>query len=528
MSSEALRLKLAVFGAVGVCLVSAQGAAGQDYEIIPLHPVSQSFPWSEVADLNEYGHVCGTSYSVSEDDFVAVRWADSQTADIFHCCMESAYCINDVGCIAAHGQWDCGGIYLWCPGSGATSLPHTEYYGTSAFHSMNNASPPQIVGWAGFTCEYGNAAVWEVGCGGWELTNLGALATSDDECSAAYDINDSGVVVGYAPVYVEGDDWHNRPFVWRKEGGTWTATELGLLPYASDGSARFISNSGTVVGSVGTSAVRWEPDAYGGYLPPAELPYSCGFIDMNNRGDFLCHEGVLKAGTEYLAFEDLITDPGWTSLTPLAINDSGQIAGHGTYTGDWEGFLMSPCAEIDAAYSVLTHGAAGDFKLLLGPWDHVEPRKPGVLRLELEMSALMDQSTITGGNVQVTCENASYGGTISAHLEDATTVIVEFDPALPDEDCCRITFEGMLTLGNAGVCDAEVTDITRVRTLKGDIDLSGTVTPGDASIIKPHFGEPADQTHFLFDFDCSGMISPGDFSQVKPYFGNTAPWCFER
>jgi hypothetical protein len=93
------------------------------------------------------------------------------------------------------------------------------------------------------------------------------------------------------------------------------------------------------------------------------------------------------------------------------------------------------------------------------------------------------------------------------------TVRVEFSEALPDQDCCEISLTG------------DAIDSFSVRTLAGDIDRNGSVTTGDASIIKPHFGETAAVAGAEFDFDVSGTVTTSDFSVVKPLFGNTAPAC---
>jgi hypothetical protein len=80
------------------------------------------------------------------------------------------------------------------------------------------------------------------------------------------------------------------------------------------------------------------------------------------------------------------------------------------------------------------------------------------------------------------------------------------DTALPDTCCCNVTLD----------CDAEVC----VCSLEGDIDRGGLVSTGDASIIKPKFGDTPTDADAELDFDVNGLVSTGDFSQVKPKFGN--------
>ena len=130
-----------------------------------------------------------------------------------------------------------------------------------------------------------------------------------------------------------------------------------------------------------------------------------------------------------------------------------------------------------------------------------------MLELEFEVS-----ETVSSVSANVSCVNGTYGGTITTTAV-GTTVTVQLSEALPDEDACTVTLSG------------DVSDSMCVRPLAGDIDRGGSVSTGDASIIKPHFGEPAAASNAEFDFDTSGTVTTGDFSVVKPLFGHTAPAC---
>jgi hypothetical protein len=129
-----------------------------------------------------------------------------------------------------------------------------------------------------------------------------------------------------------------------------------------------------------------------------------------------------------------------------------------------------------------------------------------VVKMEFTMSA-----AVASVSAAADC-NSPYGGVVTA-TPAGTTVTVEFSEPLPDQNCCEVSLTG------------DAVDSFHVRTLAGDIDRNGTVTTGDASIIKPHFGEPAASAGAVFDFDCSGTVSTSDFSVVKPRFGHTAPAC---
>jgi len=181
-----------------------------------------------------------------------------------------------------------------------------------------------------------------------------------------------------------------------------------------------------------------------------------------------------------------------------------------------------------SACSLFSHGEAGAFCLdLLGEpgTASIEPRLGGVREVVVGMNVSADPATVTADHVQVSCAVSAYSGAVAAELEDAegcgrSVVVLAFEPALPDRDCC--------TIGLAGMTSAygQPADVTlAVRTLAGDVDRSGTVSSVDASSIKPYFGTPADATFFLYDIDASGTVSSVDASSIKPRFGNTAPDC---
>jgi hypothetical protein len=164
---------------------------------------------------------------------------------------------------------------------------------------------------------------------------------------------------------------------------------------------------------------------------------------------------------------------------------------------------MGPCGppEITAARSCLTHGGAGELCLELEVTD-VEPRQAGLEKLVFDLS-----SAVSAVEASVDCVNQIYAGTVEA-TADGATVTVGFSPALADQDCCTVTLSG------------EVEDEFVVRTLAGDVDRDGTVSTADASVVKPHFGEPADAGNAQYDYDCNGAVTTGDFSVIKPLFGH--------
>ena len=212
---------------------------------------------------------------------------------------------------------------------------------------------------------------------------------------------------------------------------------------------------------------------------------------------------------------------------------------------------------IESAESCIVHGSAGEFCADLGsatrdPVDNIEPRRAGVGKVELGFSDDIDPATVPGAVVEVDCLEAGVysgeatvslgevhagGGALHAaqpgqELRTASTevtgglersgslVVIEFDPALPDRDCCEISLFGVASPEGIPVLDTYF-----VRTLAGDFDLDAQVTTTDASMLKLYFGRTADESNFLFDFNGNGMIETNDFSRVKLHLGNLAPQC---
>jgi hypothetical protein len=189
-------------------------------------------------------------------------------------------------------------------------------------------------------------------------------------------------------------------------------------------------------------------------------------------------------------------------------------------------YPIPPLFEILHYYSVIQHGKLSEFRLNLDE-RKVEPRYPGVQRLEFEMSDSMDPSTVTVDNISVTgAVNGSYPDEhITLSLKNsvngpATIVVVDFDPALPDEDCWRINLRGMKAWGRA-----PADPVVFVKTLAGDINRDERVTCGDIAPIKIYFQTFIVNDTFLYDFNCDGLITSSDSSMIKPFFMHQSPDC---
>jgi hypothetical protein len=206
---------------------------------------------------------------------------------------------------------------------------------------------------------------------------------------------------------------------------------------------------------------------------------------------FLSDDGMLYfiAPLRNAAGEDLGSDPPF---------GSGGDAFMGVQLGP------EPC-NAEAVRSYKDHGGTRLY-LDMGVSGGIEPRLGGIVELDIEL----DSAAGFSGGVSVDCTPCGWSGSATAAVT-GNTVTVVFDTALPDTCCCTVTLD----------CGAEVC----VCGLEGDIDRGGLVSTGDASIIKPHFGDTPTDADAEFDFDVSGLVTTGDFSQVKPKFGNSAQEC---
>jgi hypothetical protein len=251
------------------------------------------------------------------------------------------------------------------------------------------------------------------------------------------------------------------------------------------------------LGNIGTDPAFADPDGPDGFFgtPDDDLRLQAGSpcIDAGDN-DAVPPESTIDRDTQPRRMDDPATE------------DTGNPGESGAPIVDMGAYEFQPgeAVTIVSAASVIDHGGT-ELALDLTA-NNIESRQAGAAKIEFTMSAAVASVSAT-----VDCDGA-YGGSVTA-TPAGTTVTVEFSGPLPDQDCCEVSLTG------------DATDSFHVRTLSGDIDRNGTVTTGDASIIKPHFGETAAIAGAVFDFDCSGTVSTSDFSVVKPLFGNTAPDC---
>jgi uncharacterized membrane protein len=185
-----------------------------------------------------------------------------------------------------------------------------------------------------------SAAVYNDGV----VTDLGTIPGGNGY-SDAWAVNNSGTIVGIAslPTPPFSGLFKFRAFVY--ENGTMRAVEPlgGTSSYFYD-----INNSGTAVGCSDTASGRLVATVYrNGVLQPlTEIAGNSCARSINERGDVVGSSdagGWLYSGGTLTMLKDIaeVRAAGYTSATPIAINDRGWITGNG-YKNGGQAFVLVP------------------------------------------------------------------------------------------------------------------------------------------------------------------------------------------
>lgn len=153
-----------------------------------------------------------------------------------------------------------------------------------------------------------HAALWQNG----QITDLGTLGGQN---STAYGINAAGQIVGVSDTVapISGAE-PQHPFSWQNG----QMTDLGLPLDGASGTAKAINVSGQVVGS----------------------GYSIGTYPNITQRALLW-----SGGKSYNLNTLVIGDTDWSLTDAAALNDSGQIVGSGTIGGKYHAFLLTPAPD---------------------------------------------------------------------------------------------------------------------------------------------------------------------------------------
>lgn len=260
--------------------------------------------------VNSSGIVVGHSQSTAGKR--AFRWDSangmSELSGLFGGYGFEAMAINNAGSIAgsAADAFNYRAV-LWDSSGGVHDLGFLA--GTQGGYAQSLNDVGQVVGY----CLYPTTAfIWDATNG---MRFIYGPPTANVE-SVAYDINNSGLTVGYV-----ADHSDARAFAWTESGGISWIGDLGGDNPTSYGFS--VNDTGMVVGH---SASSFDSKAF-------IWSASSGIKDLNS---------MIDAST-----------PGWELRSARGINNAGQITGYGSINGVNHAFLATPVPELGSNSTLL-------------------------------------------------------------------------------------------------------------------------------------------------------------------------------
>jgi probable HAF family extracellular repeat protein len=301
--------------------------------------------------MNDQRQVVGWSSTAGDASNNAFVWTDGVMTDLGRLggVWAEARAINESGVVVGHFSTtdDTLGMAAFvCENDLATALPTLSDYWSSA-HDIN--ADGTIVGTSANSLGHEHAVMWQNG----QIVDLGL--NSNHERSRAYGINDLGIVTGWEYTPMQGA---NDAFV--TDGAHWL--QIGGFGHYQSAEAYDINETGTVVGytafpSGDWHGALWHYDGQGGYLDPIDMGLLPGTeqgeaYDLNEAGDAVgsCQTFTFPEVT-YTAFayldgvlidlRDLLPDGVDVELIEARdINNHGDIVGTAHVNGYLRAFML--------------------------------------------------------------------------------------------------------------------------------------------------------------------------------------------
>ena len=313
--------------------------------VIHRMPIPGDFAFAEAVDVNRHGEAPGSVGGPSGTRATLYVRNQVHILEDLGGLTNYAVGVNDSGQVAgsvqAHPWWGSRAA-RWNPdGSIQVMLPLSGNEHDNCWATAING-PGDIVGHSQVSNGMARAFLWRVDEGCFDLGTFGG------PYSQATDVNDHGVVVGWADDSGAG----RLAFIW--EEGVLTALESpqGTVPGSR---AQAINNEGVVVGGIAgevwgaTRAAFW--DASGKVREIHGLDgFSSIANDINDRGTIV---GELQDEAGRRAFlhesghtrdlnEFVPAGSGWSFERAVAISDDGRIIVTGRADGEHASFILAP------------------------------------------------------------------------------------------------------------------------------------------------------------------------------------------
>lgn len=314
MEKPTIARRLQALALTVLCGVAGLAAAApaKEWSITSLTP--SPLVGSAAEGVNNRGDIVGWSSAYNSATGAAspprtMLWQNGFIQDLGH---GMTFAVNDRGTIGGSIP---GGVALWRDGEWfSLGIPGGVPFTLNKFEAVAGST---------FIGSSGRAFVYEDGV----MRMLGTLGGSESFSQA---INDRGQVVGYSRV---AGDTAIHGFLY--EAGV--MKDLGTLPGAIDSHAVDINNRGVVVGyassNFGGNPVAFVYDgALRTLLPgggcctvPTAINDHGAVVGVHNGNGFLYEDGVLTRLGDIPA----VRAAGWTQLIPMDMNDRGWIVGMG-------------------------------------------------------------------------------------------------------------------------------------------------------------------------------------------------------